>query len=91
MLLTPSERKELAAKVQVNEQYLYQCLTGRRDMDPVEAIRVERESEGLVTRFQLCSRRGVEIWPELAQQHGTRPFLDLAPALRQRAVAAGEA
>jgi DNA-binding transcriptional regulator YdaS (Cro superfamily) len=68
MALTPSERKRLADQVRVNEQYLYQCLTGRRDMDPVEAVRIERESGRAITRFDLCRKRGAQIWPELADQ-----------------------
>lgn len=83
--MTPQERKELAAKVGVNEQYLYQCLTGRRDMDPVEAIRIERDSGGRVTRFDLCRRRGADIWPEQLPVVHSVAFADMPLAVRQRA------
>jgi len=64
--LTPAERQELADLVGLNEQWLYQCLTGRRDMSPAEAIRVEAASGGNVTRQMLCQGTWAKIWPELA-------------------------
>ena len=64
--LTPAERQELADLVGLNEQWLYQCLTGRRDMSPAEAIRVEAASGGSVTRQMLCQGNWAKIWPELA-------------------------
>ena len=63
--LTPEQRRELAVKVGVHEQYLYQCLTGRRDMNPAEARRIESETGGLITRQMLCQRTWRGIWPEL--------------------------
>lgn len=66
--ITPSDRKRLAELVRINEQYLYQCLTGRRDMGPAEAVRVERESGGELTRKQLCQNTYAAIWPELADK-----------------------
>ena len=64
--ITPAQRREIAARVGVHEQYLYQCLTGRRDMNPAEARRVESESGGLLTRQMLCQKTWRGIWPELA-------------------------
>jgi DNA-binding transcriptional regulator YdaS (Cro superfamily) len=87
MSLSAPERKELAAKLGVSEQYLYQCLTGRRDMDPVEAIRLERESQRKVTRFELCRRRGAAIWPELATHEGAANGYADMPREVRRAVA----
>lgn len=63
--LTPEKRKRLAEKLKVSEQYLYQCLTGRRDMGPIEARRVEMESGGVLTRKMLCQKTWFGIWPEL--------------------------
>lgn len=63
--LTPDQRKKLATALGVNDQYLYQCLTGRRDMNPTEAYRCERESSGAVTRQMLCQKTWRGIWPEL--------------------------
>jgi DNA-binding transcriptional regulator YdaS (Cro superfamily) len=57
----------LADKLGINEQYLYQCLTGRRDMSPAEAMRVETESGGELTRSMLCQRTYAAIWPDLKE------------------------
>jgi DNA-binding transcriptional regulator YdaS (Cro superfamily) len=69
MSITPKERVEVAAQVGINEQYLYQCLTGKRDMDAVEAARVERESGGRVKRWHL-RRDWASVWPELVGGEG---------------------
>lgn len=65
--ITPARRRELAALVDVHEQYLYQCLTGRRDMNPAEALRIELATDGELTRKALCQRTWRGIWPELAE------------------------
>ena len=70
--ITPAQRRAIAAKVGVNEAYLYQCLTGRRDMNPAEALRVELESGRAVTRQMLCQRTWRGIWPELASKVGKK-------------------
>jgi DNA-binding transcriptional regulator YdaS (Cro superfamily) len=67
--ITSDERKRLAERLGVNEQYLYQCLTGRRDMNPAEAMRLEKESDGALTRQMLCQKSAMAIWPDLA--HGS--------------------
>lgn len=66
--ISPETRRELAAKVGVHEQYLYQCLTGRRDMNPAEARRVEDETSGVLSRQMLCQKTWKGIWPELADK-----------------------
>jgi DNA-binding transcriptional regulator YdaS (Cro superfamily) len=66
--ITPDERRQLAEKVGINEQYLYQCLTGRREMSASEAVRVEIESEGRLNRKMLCQESWKGIWPELVEQ-----------------------
>lgn len=63
---TPSERRTWAANLGLHEQYLYQCLTGRRDMGPANAQRIERESDGAITRQMVCQKTFMAIWPELA-------------------------
>lgn len=65
--ITPERRRKLAADIGVHEQYLYQCLTGRRDMNPAEARRAEAVTEGELTRKALCQRTWRGIWPELAE------------------------
>jgi DNA-binding transcriptional regulator YdaS (Cro superfamily) len=63
--ITPDERRRLAEKVGMNEQYIYQCLTGRREMSAAEAVRIEQESGGLITRKMVCTTSWADIWPEL--------------------------
>lgn len=66
--IPPDERRQLAEKVGINEQYLYQCLTGRREMSAWEAVRVEQQTEGRVTRQMVCQGSWQSIWPELVEQ-----------------------
>lgn len=66
--ITTARRRELAEKHRLSEQYLYQCLTGRRDMNPAEARRVEQESNGVLSRQMLCQKTWIGIWPELARE-----------------------
>jgi hypothetical protein len=63
--MTAARRRELADKHRVNEQYLYQCLTGRREMSPAEAMRLETESGGELSRAMLCQKTHLAIWPDL--------------------------
>jgi DNA-binding transcriptional regulator YdaS (Cro superfamily) len=49
----------------MNEQYLYQCLTGRREMSAWEAVRIEQETDGRVSRKMVCQGSWKAIWPEL--------------------------
>jgi DNA-binding transcriptional regulator YdaS (Cro superfamily) len=65
--ISPDERRQLAEKVGINEQYLYQCLTGRREMSAWEAVRVEQESQGRLTRKMVCQGSWQSIWPELVE------------------------
>jgi len=65
--ITPDERRQLAEKVGINEQYLYQCLTGRREMSAFEAVRVEQASDGRLTRKMVCQASWQAIWPELVE------------------------
>lgn len=65
--LTPEDRKRVAAATGIDEQYLYQCLTGRRDMNPERARKAETDSNGEVTRQMLCQKTYAGIWPELAE------------------------
>lgn len=66
--LTPESRRQVAEKLGMSPAYLYQCLAGIRDIDPTEAVRIERETGGLITRFDVCLKRGRAIWPELYAQ-----------------------
>lgn len=64
--ITTERRKQLAENHTVSEQYLYQCLTGRRDMNPAQAMSLETETCGELTRQMLCQKTFAGIWPELA-------------------------
>ena len=70
MEMTPTDRAALAEKVQVGDAYLYQCLTGRKDMKPEEAVRVERDSGRAVRRWHLRSNDWWKVWPELIGADG---------------------
>jgi DNA-binding transcriptional regulator YdaS (Cro superfamily) len=65
--ITPERRRELAQKLRINEQYLYQCLTGRRNMSAEEASRLEIASAGELSRKDLCQGNWRRIWPELTR------------------------
>lgn len=66
--ITPEVRRQVAAETGLNEQYLYQCLAGHRDMNPGTARKVERLTKGKVTRQMLCQKTYAEIWPELVKR-----------------------
>jgi DNA-binding transcriptional regulator YdaS (Cro superfamily) len=73
--IPPKERAELAREAGINDQYLYQCLSGRRDMDATEAVRVERVTCQRIRRWDL--RRDWHLtWPELVGQPGAPSIPD---------------
>jgi DNA-binding transcriptional regulator YdaS (Cro superfamily) len=69
----PSERRELATLLGLDEQYLYQCFTGRKAMHPKEAMRAERKTSGRLRRWHLRPLDWHEIWPELIGTAGSPP------------------
>lgn len=70
MDMPPSERAAFADRHGLSEPYLYQCLTGRKDMKPAEAVRVEQESKGALMRWHLRTTDWFLIWPELIGAKG---------------------
>lgn len=78
--ITPSDRRRLSALCGVNEQYLYQCLTERRDMSPAVARLCETVSNGELMRWDLCSQTWHKIWPELIGAEGAPPVPESAKA-----------
>lgn len=64
---TLEDRRRLATLSGVDEQYLYQCLTGRRDMNPERARKAEADTGGELTRKMLCQKTYAGIWPELTE------------------------
>lgn len=65
MDIKAKERKDIATALGINEQYLYQCLDGRRDMSAENATRLEVATGGRIKR-SMVNRKWREIWPELA-------------------------
>lgn len=77
---TPDERRRLAEQIGANEQYLYQCLTGRREMDPIKARNAESLTGGKLMRWDVCPRSWYLIWPEIARLDGAPPVPEAAHA-----------
>lgn len=69
-VISPKERAQIAEMVGLDDQYLYQCLSGRKDMKPKEAVRVERESGGRLRRWHLRRSDWHQTWPELIGAFG---------------------
>lgn len=67
--ISPSERARIAEAVKLNAQYLYQCMTGRAELDATKAVRVERASGQRIRRWHL-RRDWFETWPELIGSDG---------------------
>lgn len=74
-----TERSAIASAVDLNEQYLYQCFTGRRKLPPKYAPGIELASAGRITCEQL---RDDLVWvrvPDATWPHAEgRPCLDFA-------------
>lgn len=70
MDLSPPERREIASLIGCNEQFLYQCLTGRNSMEAKDAVRAERESGGRIRRWDVRTRDWWQYWPELIGTEG---------------------
>jgi DNA-binding transcriptional regulator YdaS (Cro superfamily) len=62
------ERKAIADANGVDEQFLYQCLTGRKQMRADEAVRLEQATNRRVLRWQLRMHDWHLIWPELIDE-----------------------
>lgn len=60
-----TKRRLISERVGLNEQYLYQCLTGRRVAPAERCASIEQASEGAVTRRDLRPADWWLIWPEL--------------------------
>jgi DNA-binding transcriptional regulator YdaS (Cro superfamily) len=79
--LTPDERRHLAEKVGVHPATLYQAMTGKgAGFSPAECVRIERDSELELRRWDLRPNDWHLIWPELIDTAG-------APAVEERKAA----
>lgn len=75
-IITTCRRKELCAEYGLSDDYVYQCLAGIKSMNPAEAVRVERITDGEISRAMLRRSDYWLIWPdlpapELAHEEGT--------------------
>lgn len=64
--LTTRRRKELAEKHGLSDDYLYQCLAGAKNMATDEAVRIERITDGEITRQMLRRNDYWKHWPDLS-------------------------
>jgi hypothetical protein len=60
-------RQEIAVQIGLSEQYIYQCLTGRRNMKPIQASAIEKLTNGAINRKMVCRTTWQGIWPELVE------------------------
>lgn len=67
---TPAELREFAEKGGTVYAYLYQCVSGRRDMGPVKAIEVEKATNYRIRRWDLCPNKWHKFWPHLIGKKG---------------------
>lgn len=70
--LPTEKRKALAVKLGLSDPYLYQCLRGLRDMNPIDARRIEVESKGAIKREMVCQKTWQGIWPELEKRQKSK-------------------
>ncbi len=59
---------KLARAVEISHSFLVQIAQGERPCPPKVAVRIERETLGVVGRAMLLPDDWQEIWPELANQ-----------------------
>lgn len=84
--ISPAERLAVAAAVGMNEQYLYQCLTGRRPTPADRCPAIERASEGRITCDELRPDVRWQRVPDPAWPHPAgRPCIDVAAPVSQQA------
>lgn len=67
---TGDARSRLAADLGMDPVYLYQLVTGRREMEAAEAVRTEARSGRRLRRWHLRCHSWHEIWPELVGSEG---------------------
>lgn len=72
--ITAAQRIELAQALGINEQFLYQCLSGRRAMNPKQAVSVELATEGRLSRRMVRPNDWHLIWPELVTDEHPAPI-----------------
>lgn len=63
--MTSKRRKELCREHGLSDAYIYQCLSGKKQMKSKEATRIERITGGEITRQMLRRDDYWLIWPDL--------------------------
>lgn len=77
--MSAPERVAVASAVGMHEQYLYQCLTGRRRTPPDRCPDIERATEGRVTCEDLRPDKRWQRVPDATWPHPAgRPCIDVA-------------
>ena len=72
--LTVQRRKALCDMHSLSDAYIYQCIAGHKSMAPAEALRIERLTDGELSRRMLRPHDYWLIWPDLptpAQQEAS--------------------
>lgn len=69
-IVTPQERAEIAKASGVDDQWLYQCLTGRKEMAGPTALVVESVSGQRIRAWHLRQRSWWKHWPHLIGAEG---------------------
>lgn len=72
--ITPDQRRALAAKAGVNEQSLYQSMSGKgAGFKPAECVRIEKAVDNELRRWDLRPNDWHLNWPELIGIEGAPP------------------
>jgi len=61
-------RSELSRETKITRAYMSQLVAGIKTASPVQSARIERATNGLVSRQDLRPHDWQEIWPELAEK-----------------------
>ncbi len=70
--ITTKRRKELCRKHGLSDDYIYQCIAGKKQMKSKEAVRIERITSGEITRQMLRRDDYWLIWPDLPAPQGAK-------------------
>lgn len=77
--MMPSERSVVARAARMNEQYLYQCLTGRRSTPSERCPLIERATDARITCEELRPDVTWSRIPDAGWPHPDgRPVIDVA-------------
>lgn len=73
-------QQEFADLIGVSQGMVYQWVRGKTPVSPPKAVRIERMTEGLVTRKDLHPDDWADIWPELDATSGSPSVVHTASA-----------